>query len=237
MQKRIPLEMSIAFLASLTVFLGMTPFPAWPLYVTWGAAYFLQETQLVPLVKRTWPPLALGAVAGLLFNVISAWVAQVTTGLSTYGIIAGVLGLIALLVLYMEHIPVFSEGSFVFLSFAVSDALAEYQIGPIPHTLWMYCLLTLITTFAGILLAWASFQLMIPFPFRARERTTAFSPQIYLDKTKQTVFTLNEQGVLTIRDHALPNEKVIFVVDASQELPGNDLLQQEERMEDNEQDE
>ncbi|GAC1309892.1 MAG: hypothetical protein NVSMB27_47010 [Ktedonobacteraceae bacterium] len=156
----------------------------------------------------------------MLFNGLAAWITQNTTGFLTLGVEAALLGLLVFVVLTMAQIPLFSESSFIFLSFTISDAMVEYSLGPAPHTLWMYWLLTLATALSGPLLAWASFILMLPLS-RPREKQANDSVlSIMLDGIKATRIVFDtQQKRLSIRDSALPHENIQLTVAVPQEQP------------------
>jgi len=165
---RFPLEITITILAGMTVFLTMPPLflPVWATYIVWGGTFlvFQQRFSLLECIKRTWPPLVLGATAGVSTNILDLWTATKTTGISTFGVEALILGILVLIVVYMERIPIFADGPFIFFSFAACDGILASQAGPAPHTWWLYWFVTVAMSLLGPLLAWASFKLMLPLP-------------------------------------------------------------------------
>lgn len=167
MKRYIPQEITTGGLIGFTVCFQMPPFnlPAWVIFVTWGGAILLGETTLEGSIKSTYPALMLGVGVCIPILLTFSWIAaHVNNVLSATALNAGLLCGVAIIVLFLERIPLFANGAWIFLGFACCEGVVDSQAGPPPHTMWMYALVTLLTTFLGPILAWVSTKVLLPLP-------------------------------------------------------------------------
>ena len=159
-EKKVPVEITASALAALTVYLSLLQIPTWATFVSWAGVFLLQEKSLREAIRKTWPPLLLGVVAGVCAHLATPFplgrLPQGTVLTATYG--ALITFCIALGVLFLGRVPHFTAIAFSFFSFACLEKQAETQ------TLWLAAPSILLATFLGAPLAWSSIALMGAYP-------------------------------------------------------------------------
>ncbi|HTY56548.1 MAG TPA: DUF1097 domain-containing protein [Candidatus Binataceae bacterium] len=160
MQKRlIPLEWVCAVLAALTVPLFVyAKLPIWATFVTWGGAFLVGPN--VYGIRRMFPTLLLGSVAGVIFFALVFLIDPITNSVVIAN--SAIVFVLALALLYLGRLPIFVTVPGIFLGFAsyIGVALAA-QVHTIPSLFvpWIYAIVALLL---GPILAWLSVALTFP---------------------------------------------------------------------------
>ena len=219
MKRHIPQEITTGVLIGFTVYFEMPSFnlPVWVIFVTWGGALLLGETTLEGSIKKMYPALMLGV--GVCVPILPAfsWIAaHVNNVLSATTLDAGLLCGVAIIVLFLERVPLFANSAWIFLGFACCEGVVASQAGPPPHTMWMYALVTLLTAFLGPILAWVSTKVLLPLP------RFDFHPQRTATRAADLPLPLVPQQALYLTLH--PERRTVRLTSTSGERTDEQVL-------------
>jgi len=159
MKKRlIPLELVCATLAALTIPLSVyLKLPIWATFVTWGGAFLVAPN--MEGIRKMFPTLILGTVAGLIFFVLAFTIDPITGSVVLAN--SAIVFVIALILLCLGRLPGLVLVPGIFFGFAcyvgVATAAQVHTIAGL-FVPWMYATAALLL---GPILAWLSVALTL----------------------------------------------------------------------------